>query len=249
MENAKENPRLSKLQNVWFTSLALAIITFTSWTSCLAQATLTQNSDERAETPKTGSITGRVVNESGQPLANAVVYVRAFGSTGQGNVRATDGQGNFHVGALDPVAYQVWATVPAYTAPLRDPDSNQAPYYRIGDSVRLELIRGGVITGIVTTSSGEPVVAVRVLAYMLRDGNGQPPRYGGAIREQPTDDRGIYRIYGLAPGTYIVSAGGSETLGISKAAEYESHAPTYAPSSTRDTPEKLACTPVKRPLA
>ncbi|HYN24236.1 MAG TPA: carboxypeptidase-like regulatory domain-containing protein, partial [Pyrinomonadaceae bacterium] len=206
----------------------------------MAQATQTPTSGDRPETPKRGSITGRVVNESGQPLANAAVYVRAFGSAGQGNATATDGEGNFQVGGLDPLAYQISAVVPAYIAPPRDPDSTQAPYYRVGDSVRLELIRGGVITGLVTTSAGEPVVAVRVFAYMLRDGNGQPPRYGGPFREQPTDDRGIYRIYGLAAGTYIVSAGGHRSFANFNVAEYESHAPTYAPSSTRDNAGEIS---------
>jgi len=221
-------------QSVWISSFALVIITFASWTCGLAQATRTQTSDDRTETPKSGSITGRVVNESGQPLANAAVYVRAFGSTGQGNVTTSDGEGNFQVGGLDPLAYQVSAAVPAYTTPPRDPDSNQAPYYRVGDSVKLELIKGGVITGTVTSSAGEPVVSVRVFAYMVRDGNGQPPRYGGPFREQSTDDRGVYRIYGLTAGTYIVAAGGYRSFGNFNAAEYESHSPTYAPSSTRD---------------
>lgn len=216
------------------------IITLASWTCGLAQATQTPTSGDRPETPKRGSITGRVVNESGQPLANAAVYVRAFGSAGQGNATATDGEGNFQVGGLDPLAYQISAVVPAYIAPPRDPDSTQAPYYRVGDSVKLELIRGGVITGLVTTSAGEPVVAVRVFAYMLRDGNGQPPRYGGPFREQPTDDRGIYRIYGLAAGTYIVSAGGHRSFANFNVAEYESHAPTYAPSSTRDNAGEIS---------
>lgn len=225
---------MSSYQNVWISSFALAIITFASWSCGLAQATRTQTSDDRTQTSKTGSITGRVVNESGQPLANAAVYVRAFGSTGPGNVTTTDGEGNFQVGGLESLAYQVSAAAPAYTASPRDPDSNQAPFYRVGDSVKLELIRGGVITGMVNTSAGEPVVAVRVFAYMLRDGNGQPPRYGSPFRAQSTDDRGVYRIYGLAAGTYIVAAGGFRSFANFNLAEYESHSPTYAPSSTRD---------------
>jgi hypothetical protein len=176
---------LSRYQSVWISSLALVTITVASWTCGLAQATQTQNSDDRTETPKSGSITGRVVNESGQPLVNAAVYIRTFGSAGQSNVTATDDEGKFQVGGLDPVAYQVWAVVPAYISPPRDPDSIQAPYNRVGDSVKLELVRGGVITGMVTTSAGEPVVAVRVFAYMLRDGNGQPPRYGTPFRSSP----------------------------------------------------------------
>lgn len=91
-------------------------ITFASWTCGLAQAAQIQSSDDRTETPKSGSITGGVVNESGQPLANAAVSVRAFGSVGPGNVTTTDAEGNFQVAGLDPVAYQVSAVIPAYTA-------------------------------------------------------------------------------------------------------------------------------------
>ncbi|MCM3874727.1 MAG: carboxypeptidase-like regulatory domain-containing protein [Pyrinomonadaceae bacterium] len=226
---------VSSDQHRWITFFALVIITVASWTLVLAQGTHPKTSDDPTETPKSGSITGRVLNESGQPLANAAVFVRAYGSLGQVNGTATDDEGNFRVGGLDPVAYQIWAGVPAYIVPPRDPDSTTpAPFNRVGDSVDLVLVRGGVITGTVTTSSGEPVVAVSVAAHMLRDGNGQPPRYGSTFRAQSTDDRGIYRIYGLASGTYIVAAGGQRSFTSFTADAYESHAPTYAPSSTRD---------------
>jgi hypothetical protein len=76
------------------------------------------------------------------------------------------------------------------------------------------------------------VIAVRVRAIMIRDAKGQAARSFGSA-EQPTDDRGIYRIYGLAPGTYIVSAGGSSFFPSLNA--FETDIPTFAPSSTRDT--------------
>ena len=189
--------------------------------------------DNSSEEPsKTGAIKGRVVNESGQPLPNASVSVRAFGSVGQGRMTTTDSDGNFQIGDLDPLGYLISATAPSYTSPPRDADNTQATYYRVGDSVRLQLIKGGVITGIVTTPAGEPIVAVRVRAEMIRDSNGQPSRYRSFFKERPTDDRGVYRIYGLAPGTYVVFAGGvrgSAFVGT----EYDTDAPTYAPSSTR----------------
>jgi hypothetical protein len=232
--------KVGTYQKFRVTLFALVIITLASWTCVLAQGTQSQTSDDRPETPKTGSITGRVVNESGQPLSNATVLVRAFGSAGPGNLTTTDAEGNFQVAGLDPLAYQVSAVVPAYIATPRDPDSTQATYFRVGDSVKVELVRGGVITGTVTTSPDEPVVAVRVFAYMLRDGRGQLPRYGIPFRVQSTDDRGVYRIYGLSPGTYIVSAGGNGNFTYFKAGEYESHAPTYAPSSTRDNAGEIS---------
>src|SRR5687767_7598300 len=58
------------------------------------------------------------------------------------------------------------------------------------------------------------------------------PQYG--FMERVTDDRGIYRIYGLSPGTYIVGAGGGQGYRSSQLNPYEGDVPTYAPSATRD---------------
>jgi hypothetical protein len=69
---------------------------------------------------------------------------------------------------------------------------------------------------------------------MLRDVAGQPTRYGAIFRERFTDDRGIYRIYGLPPGTYLVMAGGGGNYGYGANA-YDYDSPTYSPSSSRDT--------------
>ena len=113
----------------------------------------------------------------------------------------------------------------------------------MGDSVRLELIKGGVITGTVTKSAGEPVVAVPVRAYMIRDSKGQPSRYGAPFREQTTDDRGVYRIYGLPSGTYLVSAGGGSSPRGYTVNAYDTDAPTYAPASTRDAAVEVSVRP------
>ena len=191
-------------------------------------------SDESAnDVTKAGTISGRVVDYAGQPLADAVVSIRGYGATG-GRTTTTDSAGNFQVTGLDSVAYLISALFPGYVAAPRDPDVNPVGYYRVGDSVRLEMIKGGVITGVVTRTTGEPVVVVPVRAYMVRDAKGQPARYGTAFREKSTDDRGVYRIYGLPQGTYVVSAGGSYPSPYNVNA-YDSDAPTYAPSSTRDT--------------
>src|SRR6266404_1328908 len=163
----------------------------------MARSQQSSSTEEKPEEPKTGAISGRVVSEQGQPLASAGVLVRAIGSAGPGRSTTTDSEGAFQVSGLEPVTYSVSALVPAYISAPRDPNNAEAAYYRVGDTVKLELIRGGVITGTVTTPAGEPVVAVRVHAYMIRDGNGQPSRYEMSFRERTTDDRGVYRIYGL----------------------------------------------------
>ena len=186
---------------------------------------------KKAEEPVTGVIDGKVVNENGQPLAGAAVIVRAINTFGAGRTTSSDIDGNFRVSNLEPALYVVTGNAPAYTPAPSDPFA--PTYYRIGDTVRVEMIRGGAITGTVTNALGEPVVAVRVRATMVRDARGEVPKIGGfGLMDQPTDDRGIYRIYGLRPGTYIVNAGGA---GFSPSFNpYDVDIPTFSPSSTRD---------------
>src|SRR5688572_16977290 len=85
----------------------------------------------------------------------------------------------------------------------------------------------GVITGKVTTLTGEPMVGVRVSAVMVKDLNGNPERRQFGGRPRFTDDRGVYRIYGLRPGIYVVYARGDVTS--SPISPYEGYAPTYHP--------------------
>lgn len=194
--------------------------------------------DEPAEAPATGAIRGKVINETGQALPDAAVSIRAYGSSGPGQMITTGRDGTFEVSGLDRLVYLISASAPAYTTQPRDPDNTEATSYRVGDSATLVLLKGGVITGSVTAAGTEPIVGVRVRAQMIRDGNGLPPRYGSVVRDRTTDDRGIYRIYGLPTGTYLVMAGGGGGfMGMVNA--YDADAPTYAPSSTRDTAAEI----------
>ena len=183
-----------------------------------------------------GVIDGRVVNESGQAMAGATVFVRAVNSSGAARQTTSDIEGNFRMAGLEPALYTVSATAPAYTM-VSSTDLFTPTYYRLGDTVRIELVRGGAITGTVTNALGEPVVAVRVRATMVRDARSEGAKLAYISSEQPTDDRGIYRIYGLRPGTYIVSAGGS---GFAYSFNpYDQDLPTYAPSASRDTAAEI----------
>ena len=195
-------------------------------------AAQSQVSESVSGPSKTGSIRGVVVNEKGQPLAGANVTVQSrHGPQTYRNV-TTDSEGRFHVAGLDPVLYSVGAHYPTY---VFQPDPARQPSdYRIGDSVTITLIKGGVITGTVTSASGDPLVLIRVNAILISNVNGQ--KYGTPTGERFTDDRGVYRFYGLQPGKYLVSAGGRNSGNYSRdGTAYESDTPTYAPSSTRDT--------------
>jgi len=192
---------------------------------------------ETAETSATGAITGRIVNENGQPLPGAFVQVRAVGGNGLGQTTTTDREGEFRLNNLDRATYVVNASMPAYTPAPRDP-STPAPTYHLGDKVNLTLIKGGVVTGTVTNAAGDPVVGINVRVQLVRDANGRRLP-SGYVRERSTDDRGVYRAYGLPAGTYVVVAAPA-TYASSEPGAYDGDAPTYAPSSTRDTAAEIS---------
>lgn len=205
---------------------------------CIAvRAQVQSPTPKNAEEVSTGSISGKVVNENGQPLTGTAVFVRGVGvRSGPGRSTATDLEGNFRVNGLDPGLYTIGANAPAYTTEFAPP-----AYYRLGDSVRLVLVRGGVITGVVTNALGEPIINVQVRVTRIRDAKGKTQKFPAfAPNEQSTDDRGIYRIYGLSPGTYLVSAGGGGGRFTQEFNPYDSDVPTYAPSSTRDNAAEVS---------
>jgi hypothetical protein len=200
------------------------------------------------------AITGRVISQSGQPIANATVRVLRLNSSNPPRPVPAAGDGSFKISGLEPGVFLVSASAPSFVPAPADSDTDSTALYRIGDVVTLSMVKGGVINGTVTGSDGQPVVAVRVRALMIRDSNGNVV-HRPLTSERLTDDRGIYRLYGLAPGTYVVSAGGTNASGIgagfggrgpgpffggSPGAIYDRDAPTFAPSSTRDTATELS---------
>lgn len=199
-----------------------------------------------------GRIRGRVVAD-GHPVADASVL--SFPVNLAGNMENTvtglfspiisDADGKFEITSLRPGAYTMSASSPGYV--LSDQDSKT--YYRPGDTVTLTLVKGGVITGRVTNPSGDSLVGAIVRAIKVRGADDKPPRARGGMIGQiaeamgellgpyKTDDRGIYRIYGLTPGVYQVAAGGRGAQGfsLSGANAFDDDAPTYYPSSTLET--------------
>jgi hypothetical protein len=64
------------------------------------------------------------------------------------------------------------------------------------------MIRGAAISGLIRDQQGLPAEGVRVAAFQeLIDGS-----FSTAAAEGRTDDRGEYRIFGLAPGTYVLAS-------------------------------------------
>lgn len=211
--------------------------------SCVCVLAQTQQAGagtDKADTRTTGAITGRVVDESGQAIQNAVVSAFAQAGTYINHLAVTDREGSFQIDGLEPnVRYYVRASMPAYTTP-RERGSSAPTTHTVGDSVTLTLIKGGVITGKVTNAAGEPLVGIRVRAErIVRTSDGRR-QLGGEVRDWETDDRGIYRIYGLPAGSYVVMAGGAtQAYSTANIDPFDRDVPTFAPSSTRDTAAEI----------
>ncbi len=208
----------------------LLILLTILWAATVASG---QQPAPEATPAESRAITGRVVSESGHPLPGVSIFaLRSNGAAGPRT--STDSEGNFKIQGLDPGLYRISAGLPGYVIQIPQMDPANANFYRPGDSASLTLIKGGVVTGIVTNIAGEPVVNVSVRALRIRDADGNRIRSSAFAQPRMTDDRGYYRLYGLLPGTYVIAAGGpGQYFGLIDA--YAKDAPTYAPAATRDT--------------
>ncbi len=189
---------------------------------------------QETQPKREGVISGRVVADDGQPLAGAQVIALGIGKSpiaGMTQMTACDAEGNFKVTGLSHAVYSLLARAPGYVS-----IQNQSSKYRIGESVIIHMVRGGVITGRVTDEFGEPVVGVRVLADRVRDPEGKPDTSASSMNQmnssRTTDDRGVYRIFGLDPGAYVVGINGMSPM-AQVLGQGRREPPTYHPSSPR----------------
>jgi hypothetical protein len=225
-----------KTLNLWM----LRILSFIVAAVALSNTVTAQDQSAQKANASAKVISGRVTTSDSLSPANARVTIGRSNTSGlfQGQTVRVDSEGNFVSGPLEPGLYIVSVYMPGL---IRDPTATaMSPYFRPGDTVDFKMIRGGVITGSVKNADGQGIVAIPVRAIRTRGANGDPLPFQGATRDMMTDDRGIYRIYGLAPGTYIVSAGGqSRTFSPITVSAYETFVPTYAPAATRDTASEI----------
>jgi hypothetical protein len=189
-----------------------------------------------SQTPA-GAITGRVINSAGEPVSGASVSAVSVDYTRRPQSANTNTNGDFKVDRLAPGLYRVLAFMPGYVYPSAPFSIDSADYYRVGDSVTITLTKGAVITGTVTGSNG-PLVSVGISAMRVRDETGKKLSTLTGTRDRMTDDRGVFRFYGLLPGSYLISAAKPRSGPVGPTA-YDNDAPTYYPSATRDTATEI----------
>ena len=170
-----------------------------------------------AQTPSknpTASISGRVTI-AGNGVSGVTVVATTSSSPLDHRTAAkttTDDDGKYQLTGLAAGQFTIMPLAKAFVV------GTNGAYKQPGQSITVAegetitkidfaLVRGGVITGRITDTDGRPVIGERV-NVVGRDGPDTGPTvsvFDGSRNK--TDDRGIYRVYGLSPGNYKVSIG------------------------------------------
>lgn len=208
------------------------------------------------ETKEPGKITGRITVD-GKPakdisviatptitepskLAESILNKRA-------PLKATsDSEGRYTFEVVPAGKYRVAPFAPTLVSSSADSGSDvTVTSGGASEGIDFSLSQGGVITGRVTDSDGRPVILEKI---SLKPADSTAPTansimstldaIGGKGRMYATDDRGIYRIFGLRPGRYLVTAG-SDTDVLSAMFRFRpKRAQTFYPGVTEESKAK-----------
>jgi len=192
--------------------LSAVLLTILSVSASLcAQSTTSQT----AKVPQ-GSISGRVtIKDKGVPgvaigLRKGDVYTpfEGFQRT------STNQDGFYRISNIAPGSYSITICAPAFVVTdSRDTSRQKSVLVAEGETVEgidFALIRGGVITGRVTDADERPVIDQPVNVYLAEMFEQRVQRTIYAVGSVQTDDRGVYRVFGLVPGRYKVAVGRSD---------------------------------------
>ena len=166
--------------------------------------------DTSATTTGTAAIGGRVLTaDSLRPIKRARVIVSGNGRGGRSTI--TDDQGRYLVTDLPAGRYTISASKGGFVNgiygqrhPLQAGTALELTDAQQAGNIDVRLVRGGVITGRIADEDGEPLVRARVTVQRYQYVNGE--RQLTIAGTDDADDRGQYRVFGLPPGDYFVSA-------------------------------------------
>ena len=163
----------------------------------------------------TGSISGTVVLEgAGTPVRRARVNL-VGGELRGGHTSVTNDNGQFSFTGLPAGRFTMSVSKPGYVDIAYGAKRAGRPGtpIQLADAQKLEkanisMPRGSVVSGVVIDENGEPSPStpVRVMRYVMRTGERTLQQSGNAT----TDDRGMYRIWGLQPGEYSRERGAAQ---------------------------------------
>jgi hypothetical protein len=165
----------------------------------------------------TGRIQGRVVAaDTGAPLRRAQIRIFANEQRVQ-RTASTDAEGRYQIRDLPAGRYNINVTRNGYVSlqfgqqrPFEPGKPLELGDGQIAERIDFALPRGGVISGRITDEVGEPIAGVSVRAmrhqYTPEGTRRLMPAMTPGLFNIQTNDLGEFRLYGLMPGSYIISA-------------------------------------------
>lgn len=158
-------------------------------------------------------IAGTVLSDTGRPVKFATVQLYLEQPAGRGDASpttVTDRKGKFVLDNLQPGVYRLQVYQVGYLG-SQSSDASMQITLEEGQEItdlQIELTSGSAITGKVTDEDGDPLVNVSVTVWQ-KDQQG----YLRQVNQSQTDDRGVYRIFGLPAGEYVVSCHVPQNMG------------------------------------
>jgi hypothetical protein len=202
------------------------------------QAVRTENEAPRGTAVLRGYV---VAADNGSPIRRAQVRVSG-GRSGSTRLATTDPQGRFEVRDLPAGRYVLGASKGGFVSlqyGQKRPSESGTPLELADGQVMEKLVialpRGSVIGGRILDEFGEPIAnaVVTAMRYGFASGARRLRPSGGQNARDTTDDQGHFRLFGLPPGDYVVSAafrqGGDAT---DPNGENTGYAPTYYPGTS-----------------
>jgi hypothetical protein len=157
------------------------------------------------EVSDAGSVVqGQVVDHEGSSLSNALVLLTNERAGAGTRLARSDAAGGFEFRDVAPGASRVMAWKPGYASDDRRPvvgPSSARP-----TEVQLRLTPWAAVEGRVVDEFGDPLQDVHVQVLRTSRVGGRRQLTPAATNDPVTDDRGHYRIFGLEPGSYVISA-------------------------------------------
>jgi hypothetical protein len=159
----------------------------------------------------TGRVSGQVLTAGTdpKPLRRVIVTITGDGMK-VGRSTVTDDQGRFTFDAVAAGRFTVTGTKPSYLPGAfgaHQPGRPGVPIQLTAGETRADvsftMMKGGVITGVVRTQNGEPAANVDVTVFRLPLPGSDPRLIVSGVAL--SDDRGVYRIFDLPPGPYVVA--------------------------------------------
>jgi hypothetical protein len=191
------------------------------------------------------TVSGRVVDDRGVPLAGASVVLAGGPPPGVRPVLTSD-DGRFSIAGLAPAPYTITIAKAGHPTveygQVRPGARGSRVELHAGQSLDLELRlpRGGAISGRLVDESGNPAPGQRIM--ILRQApTGWVPLLGRPLTNKPG---GGFRIYGLAAGSYRVVAVPPNASNES-AASADGESVTVAAGEERERVTLRASAPVK----